>query len=95
VKTATTPGDIVTAAMKTYERTKKTHPDCVLLFRIGDFYEMFHDDARTASKTLGLTLMTKPSGIALAGIPFDMLETYLRRMIAAGLKVAVCDPVVK
>lgn len=79
--------------MQQYYRFKRKHPECVLLFRIGDFYEMFDDDAVRVSKALGLTLTQRSAGVPLAGVPFHQLETYLRRMVALGMRVAVCEQV--
>jgi DNA mismatch repair protein MutS len=80
-----------TPAMRQYFRFKERYPGTILLFRIGDFYEMFDDDAVTASKALGLTLTQRQGGIPLAGVPYHQLETYLRRFIAQGFRVAVCE----
>src|SRR5690606_11719091 len=90
-KAAKTPND--TPAMRQYRRFKEQHPDCVLLFRMGDFYEMFYDDARLAHKVLGVTLTQRIEGIPMAGVPYHAVDAYLRRMIAAGYRVAVCDQV--
>ncbi|MGH7132052.1 MAG: DNA mismatch repair protein MutS [Phycisphaerales bacterium] len=86
---STNPRD--TPAMRQYTRFKQQYPGTILLFRIGDFYEMFDDDAVTAHKALGLTLTQRQSGIPLAGVPYHQLETYLRRFIAQGFRVAVCE----
>lgn len=77
--------------MQQYARFKKAYPDCVLLFRIGDFYEMFDDDAEKVSRAIGLTLTQRTEGIPMAGVPHHQLETYLRRLINAGFRVAVCE----
>ncbi len=82
-----------TPAMQQYYRFKKRHPECILFFRIGDFYEMFDDDARTASKALGLTLTQRTEGVPMAGVPYHQVEVYLRRMIEQGFRVAVCEQV--
>lgn len=79
--------------MRQYAAFKRRHPDCVLLFRIGDFYEMFDDDAVTVSRALGLTLTQRTEGVPMAGVPFHQLENYLRRLIRQGFRVAVCDQV--
>ena len=79
--------------MRQYARFKGLHPDCILLFRIGDFYEMFDDDAVKASKAIGLTLTQRTAGVPMAGVPYHQLDTYLRRFIAAGFRVAVCEQV--
>jgi len=72
-----------------YAKFKAQHPDCVLLFEIGEFYELLHDDARRVSKALGLTLTTKRETIPMCGIPRDQLEQYLRKLIDAGMRAAV------
>lgn len=82
-----------TPAMRQYYRFKRQHPDCLLLFRIGDFYEMFDDDAVRASKLLGLTLTQRTEGVPMAGMPFHQVETYIRRAVEQGVRVAVCDQV--
>ena len=80
-----------TPAMRQYYRFKRAHPDCLLLFRIGDFYETFDDDAVTISKAAGLTLTRRTEGVPMAGMPFHQLEVYLRRLIDKGYRVAVAD----
>jgi len=80
-----------TPAMRQYRQFKEQFPDCILFFRMGDFYEMFYDDAKLANKVLGVTLTQRTKGIPMAGVPFHAVESYLRRMIKAGYRVAVCD----
>jgi DNA mismatch repair protein MutS len=82
-----------TPAMRQYRTFKESHPDCILFFRMGDFYEMFDDDAVEISRALGLTLTERTSGIPMAGVPFHAAETYLQRMIGQGYRVAVCDQI--
>jgi DNA mismatch repair protein MutS len=82
-----------TPAMRQYRRFKQQHPECVLFFRMGDFYEMFDDDAITVAKALNLTLTQRSTGIPMAGVPYHAAENYLRRMIAMGYRVAVCDQI--
>ena len=82
-----------TPAMRQYARFKAQHPECVLFFRMGDFYEMFDDDAVTCHKVLGLTLTERTAGIPMAGVPYHSVENYLRRMIEAGYRVAVCEQI--
>lgn len=82
-----------TPAMRQHRAFKEQHPDCVLFFRMGDFYELFYDDAKLAAKVLSLTLTQRANGIPMAGIPYHSLSTYLRRMIHAGHRVAICDQV--
>jgi DNA mismatch repair protein MutS len=82
-----------TPAMRQYARFKAMYPECVLFFRMGDFYEMFHEDAVLAHKALGITLTQRTEGVPMAGVPYHAVEGYLRRMIDAGYRVAVCDQV--
>ena len=82
-----------TPAMRQYARFKQQHPECVLFFRMGDFYEMFDDDARLCHKVLGITLTERTKGVPMAGVPYHSVENYLRRMIEAGYRVAVCEQV--
>ncbi len=79
--------------MRQYDAFKRQHPDCVLFFRMGDFYEMFDDDAVTAHKALGITLTERTPGVPMAGVPYHSVESYLRRMIEQGYRVAVCEQV--
>jgi len=85
----------ITPMMKQYGEIKSRYPDTLLLYRMGDFYETFDEDALTASKVLGLTLTRRNHGgkdpTPLAGFPYHALERYMPRLIAAGLKVAVCE----
>lgn len=84
-----------TPLMKQYLEMKKKHPDAVLLFRVGDFYETFSDDAITASSILGITLTRRANGSAqhveLAGFPHHALNTYLPKLVRAGKRVAICE----
>ncbi|MEE8153694.1 MAG: hypothetical protein V3T53_01905, partial [Phycisphaerales bacterium] len=82
-----------TPAMRQYARFKRQHPECVLFFRMGDFYEMFDEDAKLVHRVLGLTLTQRTEGVPMAGVPHHAVETYLRRMIEAGYRVAVCDQI--
>lgn len=88
-KTAETP------MMKQYAEVKATYPEAILLFRVGDFYETFGEDAVTASRVLGIVLTRRASGSGsyteLAGFPHHSLESYLPRLVRAGYKVVVCD----
>jgi hypothetical protein len=79
--------------MQQYRAAKDRHPDMLLLFRMGDFYELFDQDAETAHKLLGLTLTTRDRTVAMAGFPHHQLETYLHKLLHAGQRVAVCEPV--
>ncbi len=85
-----------TPAMRQYRSFKEQYPDYILLFRMGDFYELFYEDAKIASRVLGLALTSRnkgPSAIPLAGIPYHALEGYLRRLIRAGHRCAICEQV--
>ncbi len=87
----------LTPAMKQFHHFKAKYPDAVLFFRMGDFYETFHEDAHTVSRVLGLVLTSRgKSGgnpIPLAGLPYHAVDGYLKKMIQAGYKVAVCEQV--
>jgi len=86
---------VETPLMKQYNQVKAKHPDAVLLFRVGDFYETFSDDAIRASEILGITLTRRANGAAsyveLAGFPHHALDTYLPKLVRAGLRVAICE----
>ncbi len=88
---------MTTPARRQYLRIKKEHPGEVLLFRMGDFYETFDDDARTISRELEIALTSREMGrgqrVPLAGIPYHALEPYLARLIKKGYKVAICEQV--
>ena len=86
---------VETPLMKQYFEVKAQHPDALLLFRVGDFYETFGEDAVTASRILGIVLTKRANGSAqhveLAGFPHHSIQTYLPKLVRAGYKVAVCD----
>ena len=86
-----------TPLMKQYEEMKRKHPDAVLLFRVGDFYETFSDDAIVASDILGITLTRRANGphtyVELAGFPHHALDTYLPKLVRAGKRVAICEQI--
>ena len=86
---------VETPLMKQYIEMKQKHPDAVLLFRVGDFYETFSDDAIAASEILGITLTRRANGSAqhveLAGFPHHALDTYLPKLVRAGKRVAICE----
>ena len=88
-------GDDTSPLMRQHAELKKKFPDAILLFRVGDFYETFGEDARNASRILGLTLTRKMAGggeyTDLAGVPYHALEQYLPRLVRAGLRVAICE----
>jgi DNA mismatch repair protein MutS len=79
-----------TPMMRQYAAAKRRHPDSILFFRLGDFYEMFRQDAQEASRILGLTL-TQRNGIAMCGVPYHAAQSYIARLLRAGKKVAVCE----
>ncbi len=86
----------LTPAMRQYVQQKQQVGDAILFFRMGDFYETFYDDARLASRVLGIALTARSKGdnaIPLAGIPYHALETYLNKLVAAGFKVAISEQV--
>ncbi len=83
-----------TPMMQQYMNIKRKHEDALLFFRMGDFYEMFYDDARIAAKILGITLTSRSKGekaIPMAGIPHHAAESYIQKLIKAGYKVAICE----
>jgi DNA mismatch repair protein MutS len=80
-------------AMRQYQEFKDKHPGYVLFFRMGDFYEVFHDDAKLCSRTLGITLTARQDKVPMAGVPYHQLDNYLKRMIVAGHRVAICEQV--
>ena len=89
--------DATTPMMKQYLAIKEQHPDCLLFFRLGDFYEMFNEDAKVGSRELDLTLTTrdrnKPEDqrTPMCGVPYHSAESYIARLIAKGYKVAICE----
>lgn len=92
------PSESVTPAMRQYIEAKRQHTDAILFFRMGDFYEMFYEDALVAARALELTLTsrTKDSNggaIPMCGIPFHALETYVARLVRKGFRVAICEQV--
>ena len=83
-----------TPMMRQYNEIKRQHKDALLFFRMGDFYELFFEDAKLAAKVLGITLTSRSKGegaIPMAGMPHHSSESYIRRLIKAGYKVAICD----
>ncbi len=87
--------DKLTPMMQHYISIKRRHPDCIIMYRLGDFYEMFFDDAETASRILELALTERDCGLeeraAMCGVPQHVVETYISRLVTAGQKVAVVD----
>ena len=87
-----------TPALKQYKKIKEKYKDAILLFRMGDFYEMFFEDAKIGAKILGIALTSRPFGknspkVPMAGIPHHALSIYLPKLIDAGYKVAICDQI--
>src|SRR5688572_193475 len=86
-----------TPLMQQYQEIKSRHQDAILFFRMGEFYEMFYDDAETASRTLGLTLTSRNNGgaadVPLAGVPVKAAADYVRRLVQQGFRVAICEQV--
>ena len=88
----------VTPAMQQFYDAKQQYPDCIIFFRMGDFYETFCEDAQVCARELDITLTSRgrmPDGqeIPLAGVPYHAVDTYLSRMIGKGYKVAICEQV--
>ncbi len=87
----------LTPMMQKYLETKETYPDCILFYRLGDFYEMFFEDAVTASRELEITLTGKSCGLEerapMCGIPYHAVDGYLNKLVAKGYKVAICEQV--
>src|ERR1051325_7120141 len=87
-----------TPAMRQYLDAKEQHRDAILLFRMGDFYEMFYEDALVASRALELTLTSRSKdsnggGIPMCGVPFHAVDVYIGRLVKKGFRVAICDQV--
>lgn len=87
----------LTPMMQQYMKTKEEYPDCILFYRLGDFYEMFFDDALTASKELEITLTGKNCGLEerapMCGVPYHAVDSYLNRLVSKGYKVAICEQI--
>src|ERR1700737_4986555 len=83
----------VTPMMQQYREAKERHPGMLLLFRMGDFYELFDADAEVAARVLGLTLTSRDKTVPMAGFPHHALDTYLQKLLQAGHRVAICDQV--
>ena len=85
-----------TPMMKQYEEIKSQYQDCLLFYRLGDFYEMFGPDAETGSRVLGITLTARDGGLGkvpMCGVPFHSAESYIAKAIRAGYKVGICEQV--
>ena len=80
--------------MQHYLATKEKYPDCILFYRLGDFYEMFFDDAIKVSRELELTLTGRDCGLPerapMCGVPYHSVELYLKRLVERGYKIAIC-----
>ena len=85
----------VSPMVRQYRKIKARYPDSILFFRLGDFYEMFGEDAEVASKELNLVLTSREAGaggrIPMCGLPYHAVETYLARLVKAGFRVAICE----
>ena len=92
-------GESATPIRQQYLRIKRRYPNAIVLFRLGDFYETFDEDAKTASRELEIVLTSREMGkgnkVPLAGIPYHALDNYLARLINRGYKVAICEQVTK
>src|SRR4051794_34008672 len=84
---------MTTPMMQQYREAKERHPGMILLFRMGDFYEMFFEDAEVAARVLGLTLTSRDKSIPMAGFPHHALENHLRKLLHGGPPGAICDQV--
>src|SRR3972149_3174846 len=91
------PQEFTTPMMKQYMNIKAQYPDCLLFFRLGDFYELFMDDAKIGAEVLDITLTARDGGrdgkIPMAGVPFHAVDSYLSKLVKAGYKVAICEQV--
>ena len=87
---------VETPLMKQYFQIKAQHPDAILLFRVGDFYEMYGEDAVVGAEILGIVQTKRSNGVGgekmeMAGFPYHALDTYLPKLVRAGKRVAICD----
>lgn len=89
--------NFTTPMMKQYQKIKQKYLDCLLFYRMGDFYELFMEDAHTGARVLNITLTSRPKGrdgrIPMAGVPYHAVDTYLAKLVKAGYKVAICEQV--
>src|SRR5688572_20237961 len=93
-----TPATSVTPAMRQYLDAKRQHRDAIVFFRMGDFYEMFYEDALVAARALDLTLTSRSkdaagAGIPMCGVPFHAVDGYLAKLVGKGFRVAICEQV--
>lgn len=91
------PVEELTPMMQQYMETKKQYADCILFYRLGDFYEMFFEDAHIVSRELELTLTGKACGLEerapMCGVPYHAVEGYLTKLVSRGYKVAICEQI--
>jgi DNA mismatch repair protein MutS len=85
--------ETISPLLAQYRDIKSRHPNAILFFRMGDFYEMFYDDAETAARALNITLTARGDGVPLAGVPVKAAAGYLRQFIAQGFRVAICEQI--
>src|SRR5205823_2814116 len=89
--------DFTTPMMKQYIAIKKQYQDCLLFYRMGDFYELFMEDADIGAKVLNITLTSRAKGkdgrIPMAGVPYHAVDAYLSKLVKAGYKVAICEQI--
>src|SRR5213075_2941834 len=89
--------EALTPMLRQYRQVKADHPDAILMFRLGDFYEMFFDDALEASRALSLTLTARGRGTGseapMCGVPYHAADGYIARLVGQGYRVAICDQV--
>ncbi|MFN7065069.1 MAG: DNA mismatch repair protein MutS [Aquificaceae bacterium] len=91
-----TPNEDFTPMLSQYHHFKRQYPDCLLLFRLGDFYELFYEDAQIGSRELGLVLTSRPAGkgkerIPMCGVPYHSASSYMSKLVAKGYKLAICE----
>ncbi len=79
--------------LKHWREVKAQRPDTILFYRVGDFYEMFYQDAELAARVLEITLTSRGDGVPLAGVPVKAAADYLRQLVGAGHRVAICEQV--
>src|SRR5690554_2346050 len=95
IKLADLDPQALTPMMQQYIEQKEKWPDCILFFRLGDFYEMFFDDAVEAAKAIDLTLTGRDCGLSerapMCGVPYHAADTYINRLISKGFKIAICE----
>ena len=90
-KNAAPEQQVTNPMMKQFKELKEKQPSAVLLFRVGDFYETYNEDAEVCAKALGITLTNGQDGVKMAGFPYHALDTYLPKLIRSGKRVAICD----